>query len=123
MSITSFSVVSLIAMVPESECRMPTLIGPVACAAAGWNAALAPPRAAKVTAAAPILPKRRRLSVKSAVAMLFGPPVHCRGEAVAPDHRRYRVQPLCHEIVRPDGRLSADGCGLLRQSIYFCPRI
>ena len=26
---TSFSVVSLIAMVPESECRMPTLIGPV----------------------------------------------------------------------------------------------
>ncbi len=32
---TSFSVVSLIAMVPESECRMPTLIGPGACAAAG----------------------------------------------------------------------------------------
>ena len=27
ISMTSFSVVSLIAMVPESECRMPTLIG------------------------------------------------------------------------------------------------
>ena len=28
----SFSVVSLMAIVPESECRMPTLIGPGACA-------------------------------------------------------------------------------------------
>jgi hypothetical protein len=27
ISMTSFSVVSLIAMVPDSECRMPTLIG------------------------------------------------------------------------------------------------
>ena len=33
---TSFSVVSLIAMVPESECRMPTLIGPAGWARA-WN--------------------------------------------------------------------------------------
>ena len=32
ISMTSFSVVSLIAMVPDSECRMPTLI--VSCAAA-----------------------------------------------------------------------------------------
>ena len=32
ISMTSFSVVSLIAMVPESECRMPTLI--VSCAEA-----------------------------------------------------------------------------------------
>ena len=31
ISMTSFSVVSLIAMVPESECRMPTLIGPFPC--------------------------------------------------------------------------------------------
>ena len=32
ISITSFSVVSLIAMVPESECRMPTLMVSWACA-------------------------------------------------------------------------------------------
>ena len=39
MSITSFSVVSLMAMVPESECRMPTLI--VSCA---WPARSGVPR-------------------------------------------------------------------------------
>ena len=33
ISMTSFSGVSLIAMVPDSECRMPTLIGPVSGAA------------------------------------------------------------------------------------------
>ena len=73
ISMTSFSVVSLIAMVPESECRMPTLIGPV-CAAAGENAALTPPTAASVAAAAPRPPKRRRVS------MVFGrchSPVPC----------------------------------------------
>ena len=48
---TSFSVVSLIAMVPESECRMPILIGP-SCAAAGVTAALTLPIAAIVAAPA-----------------------------------------------------------------------
>ena len=32
ISTVSFSVVSLMAIVPESECRMPTLIGPGVCA-------------------------------------------------------------------------------------------
>ena len=36
ISMTSFSVVSLIAMVPESECRMPTLM--VSSAAMAWPA-------------------------------------------------------------------------------------
>ena len=54
ISMTSFSVVSLIAMVPDRECRMPTLIvPPVACAAAGVVAALTAPTAATVAAATP----------------------------------------------------------------------
>ena len=47
MSITSFSVVSLMAMVPESECRMPTLI--VSSARAG--SAAESPRARPAAAA------------------------------------------------------------------------
>ena len=47
ISMTSFSVVSLIAMVPESECRMPTLM--VSCALAG-KAAMRP-RASPAVAA------------------------------------------------------------------------
>ena len=39
ISITSFSVVSLIAIVPDSEWRMPTLIGPFSSAGAGAGAA------------------------------------------------------------------------------------
>src|SRR5271155_678396 len=46
ISITSLSVVSLIAMVPDSECRMPILIVSSAAIAAGAPNASAPPRAA-----------------------------------------------------------------------------
>src|ERR1700758_2720899 len=46
ISITSLSVVSLIAIVPDSECRMPTLIVSSAANAAGLPSASAPPRAA-----------------------------------------------------------------------------
>ena len=44
---TSFSVVSLIAIVPDSECRMPTLIVSAACAADA-DSAMAPPTSALV---------------------------------------------------------------------------
>jgi hypothetical protein len=44
ISMTSFSVVSLIAIVPESECRMPTLM--VSCALAGNTVATAKARPA-----------------------------------------------------------------------------
>src|SRR5437868_8690792 len=47
INMTSFSVVSLIAIVPESECRMPTLIVSAACAA--------PPRSVPASASAPKL--------------------------------------------------------------------
>ncbi len=56
ISITSFSVVSLMAMVPESECRMPTLMVSSA-AFAGENAAR--PSTSPAVAAS----QRRRLSV------------------------------------------------------------
>src|SRR5215472_9540762 len=69
ISMTSFSVVSLIAMVPESECRMPTLMGPVSWARAAVVSAFAPPRVASVAAAAAVLPKRRRVSIRSADGM------------------------------------------------------
>src|SRR5580704_11234977 len=68
ISMTSFSVVSLIAMVPESECRIPTLIGPVSAALAGAIiVVLATPSAASVTVAAPSPPRPRRV-----IAFLFG---------------------------------------------------
>ena len=60
ISMTSFSVVSLIAMVPESECRMPTLI--VSWALAG-NTAAARPRAMPAAAT-----KQRRESGRPATA-------------------------------------------------------
>ena len=53
----------------------------------GLKAALTPPRAANVTAAAPIPPKRRRVSVKSAVAMLFVPPFVVVARRLRSDHR------------------------------------
>ena len=46
ISMTSFSVVSLMAMVPESECRMPTLI-------VSWAMALLAPMANPVANATP----------------------------------------------------------------------
>ena len=52
MSMTSFSVVSLMAMVPESECRMPTLM--VDCA---WAEPMAPPNVAATAAAARPAPR------------------------------------------------------------------
>ena len=58
ISMTSFSVVSLIAMVPESECRMPTLI--VSCAAACRPAT--PSQARPTSAAAAV---RRKVVVMS----------------------------------------------------------
>ena len=62
---TSFSVVSLMAMVPERECRIPTLMVPVAWAAAGEVAALTAPTAARVAAATPRRPRPRRERVGS----------------------------------------------------------
>src|SRR6059058_2687833 len=47
ISMTSFSVVSLIAIVPESECRMPILIVSAACAE-NADSAMAPPTSAPV---------------------------------------------------------------------------
>ena len=55
ISITSFSVVSLIAMVPDSECRMPILIVSSAAMAVVAPSASAPPRAA------PAAPRKIRL--------------------------------------------------------------
>ena len=55
ISITSLSVVSLIAIVPDSECRMPILIVSSAAIAAGAANASAPPRAA------PAAPRKIRL--------------------------------------------------------------
>ena len=54
---TSFSVVSLIAIVPESECRMPTFM--VSCEAAGNDAPsiMAPPNIADIAPRLLILPK------------------------------------------------------------------
>ena len=59
--ITSLSGASLIAMVPESECRMPTLIGPVSGAAgaafaAGARPAIAPRPEAATARLAPSTP-------------------------------------------------------------------
>ena len=78
ISMTSFSVVSLIAMVPESECRMPTLmvppLGAAACARAGVVADFTAPSAATVTAAAPSRPSRRRdmlVSMGAIASVLF----------------------------------------------------
>ena len=93
ISMTSFSVVSLIAMVPESECRMPTLIGAGLCAAAGENAALTPPTAASVAAAAPRPPKRRRVSLVFSGAMRSVPCPFCFvARPAASHHRRTEVQ-------------------------------
>ncbi len=63
ISMTSFSVVSLIAIVPESECRMPTLIGvPASGVGAADAAGTVPGRARKpVAAAARPAPSRPRL--------------------------------------------------------------
>ena len=99
MSMTSFSVVSLIAMVPESECRMPTLIGPV-CAAAGENAALTPPIAATVAAATPRPPRRRRVSIVLVDTIVLFPvrSVLWRGGCLGSPSRE--VQPSCHKAVR-----------------------
>ena len=79
ISMTSFSVVSLIAMVPESECRMPTLmVPPVGAAAwaragASWRPCTAP-TAATVAAATPSRPRLRRdmlVSLAVIVCVLF----------------------------------------------------
>src|ERR1700760_3210263 len=61
ISMTSFSVVSLIAMVPDRECRMPTLmVPPVGWASAGDVVALTAPTAASVATATPRRPRPRR---------------------------------------------------------------
>jgi hypothetical protein len=52
MSATSFRDVSLMAIVPESEWRIPTLIGPVSATFAGSGAAAAAAGAAELEAAA-----------------------------------------------------------------------
>jgi hypothetical protein len=59
ISITSFNVVSLIAMVPESECRMPILM--VSCALADGMAANSP-------SARPVASTQRRAIGRSATA-------------------------------------------------------
>ena len=61
ISITSFSVVSLMAMVPESECRMPTLI-------VSW--ALADGMAAKRPSVSPVAKSQRRAIGRSATARM-----------------------------------------------------
>ena len=66
MSMTSFSVVSLIAMVPDSECRMPILM--VAAAAACARAPDAAPTMAAANAAAP----RLRLDMVGCTVILPG---------------------------------------------------
>ena len=118
ISMTSFSVVSLIAMVPESECRMPTLIGPV-CAAAGENAALTPPTVASVAAAAPRPPKRRRVSLVFSGAINLFPvrSVSWRGQPLAsPSQWSATAMPQTRERARADSsRAGPDWCGLLRQ--------
>ncbi len=82
ISIPSFSVVSLIAMVPESECSTPTLIGP-ACAAAGDSAALIPPMVAIVAAPAARPEKRRRVSSVLGEATVLFPWLSLAGGATA----------------------------------------
>jgi hypothetical protein len=60
ISMTSFNVVSLIAMVPDSECRMPTLmVGPVPCACAAGAITLAAPSIAAPASVAPIFWRKR----------------------------------------------------------------
>ena len=53
ISMTSFSVVSLMAMVPDRECRMPTFTGPADWAIAGVLSPFTVLTAATVAAAAP----------------------------------------------------------------------
>src|ERR1700722_4037415 len=60
ISMTSFSVVSLIAMVPDKECRIPILIVPALCAMAGLLSVSTAPTAAMVAAAAPRRARPRR---------------------------------------------------------------
>src|SRR5487761_2475436 len=79
ISITSFSGASLIAMVPESECRMPTLIGPVSGAAGAAFADETSPGNApspEAAAASPALsrPRSRRPNVKPSDDMQNSPP-------------------------------------------------
>src|ERR1700723_1800480 len=123
ISMTSFSVVSLIAMVPDNECRMPTLIGAPAdgagvaagCASAAVTMVLAAPTAANDMAAAPRPPKPRRVSMVVDDAMRLFPVRSVYGEAVAPRHRNREMQPPCHEFVSRELAKAASGfrgCGL-----------
>ena len=98
ISMTSFSVVSLIAMVPESECRMPTLIGPVPCARGRRECR---PDAAHGG-------ERRGGGAKSAEAAagergvgdaMSLSPVRSSVARRLPRIARCRVQPPCHETV------------------------
>src|SRR5487761_1963364 len=72
ISITSFSGASLIAMVPESECRMPTLIGPVSGAAGAAFAGETSP--GNAPSPAPSRPRSRRPKVKPSDDMQNSPP-------------------------------------------------
>ncbi len=78
ISITSLSVVSLIAIVPDSECRMPILIVSSAANAAVAPSASAPPRAT------PAAPKNIRLVNDIVVPRRLRPPKQGGGNSTPP---------------------------------------
>ncbi len=69
ISMTSLSVVSLIAMVPESECRMPTLMGAPVSGAGAAAADLMLPGAARNPAAAAASPAPRAPRLRRPMAI------------------------------------------------------
>src|SRR4051794_38558933 len=100
ISITSFSVVSLIAMVPESECRMPTLIVSWACAEAVETA----PNATAAAAAS-----QRRVIGRGATAWI-GVSIYnvlfelTRAVGLAPARITAKSQGACQRDVWPPSR-------------------
>src|SRR5271165_7562596 len=89
MSMTSFNVVSLIAIVPESECRMPILIG-----GSSARATCAKPKHANAQARAAAR-SRFRLGRRVAMSMV---PVCPPYDPPAPSRRARGQQLLCHGV-------------------------
>src|SRR5579862_3285576 len=89
ISMTSFNGDSLIAIVPESECRMPTLIGPVSGAVAalardtisGRTPEAPPTPVAAAASPSPRRPSRRRSMVKPSDDIGKSPFKFCGGQA------------------------------------------
>jgi hypothetical protein len=92
ISITSLSVVSLIAIVPESECRMPILIVSSAANAAVAPSASAPPRAA------PAARNRSRLIKDMFEPRRLRPPKQVAGNSTPPSGPELTSQRACQGI-------------------------